>query len=149
MKTFQKYGVLHDQLGPSTRIGDNKPTMDKINVISGGENMVGDSNATQKTYAHLMLHMDSLEKVLEDEDPIIFTPRDQGDVLLPHDDPLVISAIIAKHLVERIFVDNGSSMNLLCWNCFEKMHIAHNQHKTVTLSLYNFTGEAVPIVGLV
>ena len=75
--------------------------------------------------------------------------EDQGDVLLPHDDPLVISAVIAKHPIERILVDNGSSVNLLYWNCFEKMHIAYNRLKTITSPLYSFTGEAVPVVGSV
>jgi len=54
-----------------------------------------------------------MEKMQENEDPIVFMPKDQRDVLLPHDDPLVILAIIAKHPVERVLVDNGSSVNLL------------------------------------
>jgi len=57
--------------------------------------------------------MDSVVWVQEDEDPIIFTLEDQGDVLLLLDDPLVISAIVAKHSIERILVDSGSSINLL------------------------------------
>ena len=69
--------------------------------------------------------VDSMAKVLEDEDPIIFTHGDQGGVLLPHDDPLMIFAVITKHPVERILVDNGSFVNLLYWDCFKKMNIKH------------------------
>jgi len=87
--------------------------MDKINMISRGENIAGDSNDARKTYAHQALHVDSIAKVLEDEDPIIFTPEDQGGVLLPHDNPLMIFTVIAKHLVDRILVDNGGSVNFL------------------------------------
>ena len=117
--------------------------MDRIHVISGGENLAGDSSSARKVYARQALHVDSVARVQEDEYPIIFTPEDQGNVLLPHDDPLVISAIIAKHLIKRILVDSGSSVNLLYWNCFEKMHIAHDRLKIVTSPLYSFKGEAV------
>ena len=66
----------------------------------------------KKAYARLALHVDSMVKVQEDEDPIIFTLEDQGDVLLPHDDPLVISTVIVKHLIERIPMESGSFINL-------------------------------------
>jgi len=90
-----------------------------------------------------------MARVQEDEDPIRFTPKDQGNVLLSYDDPLVISAIISKHPIERILVNSGSSINLLYWNCFEKMHIAHDRLKTITSPLYSFIGGAVLVVGLV
>ncbi|XP_052171631.1 uncharacterized protein LOC127787608 [Diospyros lotus] len=120
--------------------------MERIHVISGGENLVGDSFFTRKAYARQALCVDSVAKVQEDKDPIIFTPKDQGDVLLPHNDPLVISVVIAKHPIERILVDSERSANLLYWNCFEKMHIAHDRLKIVTSPLYSFTGEVVPVV---
>ena len=90
--------------------------MDRIHVISGGENLAGDSSTARKAYARQALYVDSVARIQEDEDPIIFTPEDQGDVLLHHDDPLVVSATIAKHPIKRILVDSGSSVNLLYWN---------------------------------
>ena len=59
-----------------------------------------------------------------DEEPIVFTPADKGDIVVPHDDPLVIYAVVAKHPVSRILVDNKSSVNPINWNCFEKMNIS-------------------------
>ena len=86
--------------------------------------MVGDSSIAQKAYAHARqaLHVDSITQVKEDEDSIIFTLKDQADVLIPHDDSL-ISMVIAKHPIERILVDSESSINLLYWNYFENMCI--------------------------
>ncbi|XP_052204088.1 uncharacterized protein LOC127809365 [Diospyros lotus] len=110
---------------PSVEDG-NEPVMERIHVISGGENLVGDSSSSRKAYAHQALHVNSVEKIQEDDDPLIFAPEDRGSVSLPHDNPLVIYAIIANHPIERILVDNGSSVNLLYWNCFEKMHVAHD-----------------------
>ncbi|XP_052210357.1 uncharacterized protein LOC127813436 [Diospyros lotus] len=85
----------------------------------------------------------------EDEEPITFTPADRGDIILPHDDPMVISATVAKHPVSRILVDSGSSVNLIYWNCFEQMHISPDRLKRVSSSLYSFTGEAVSVAGSV
>ena len=67
--------------------------------------------------------------------------------MMPHNDPLVISVMIAKHLIEQILEDNGSSVNLPYWNCFEKMRIAHDWPKAMLSLLYNFTGKAVLVVG--
>src|SRR5262249_33357662 len=80
-------------------------------------------------------------------EPIIFSEQDQGEVLFPHDDPLVISAVVAKSLVARILVDNGSSMNLMYWNYFQKMNIISDRLLPVKTPFYNFTGEAVQVMG--
>ena len=89
------------------------PTMEIIHKILGGKNIVEDSLAARKAYAHQALQVDSIARVKKDEDPIIFTLKDQGDVLISHDDSLVISIVIAKHPIERILMDKGSSINLL------------------------------------
>ena len=52
-------------------------------------------------------------EVRDDEEPIIFTPIDRGDITLTHDDPMVITAVVAKHPISRILVDSGSSVNLI------------------------------------
>ena len=54
-----------------------------------------------------------MAKVQENENPIIFIAEDQGDMLHPHDDPLVIPTVIAKHPIKKILVDSGSSVNML------------------------------------
>jgi len=86
-------------------------------------------------------------EVRENEEPITFTPADRGDIILPHDNPMVISTVIAKHPINRILVDSGSSVNLIYWNYFEQIHISHDQLKKMSSPLYSFTGEAVPVVG--
>ena len=111
--------------------------------------MAGDSSTSRKAYAREAYQVNSIGKLEGDEQPIIFTPEDRGDIRLPHDDPMVISAIMAKHPIERILVDSGSSVNLIYWNCFEKMNLTSDRLKTVDTPLYSFTGEAVPIVGSV
>ncbi|XP_052198308.1 uncharacterized protein LOC127805596 [Diospyros lotus] len=50
----------------------NEPVMERIHVISGGENLEGDSSSSRKAYARQALHVNSVEKIQEDEDPLIF-----------------------------------------------------------------------------
>jgi len=99
---------------------DNEPTQERIHIISRGETIAKDSLLTRRAYARQALHVDSVAHVENDEEPITFTPMDQGDILMPHDDPLVMSTMIAKHPIKRILVDSGNSINLIYWDCFEQ-----------------------------
>ena len=142
----------HDEGGRNGRMiapPDNEPIHQTIQVISGGETLAGDTSSSRKAYARQAYQVNSVMEVRENEEPITFTPADRGDIILPHDDPMVISAVIAKHPINRILVDSGSSVNLIYWNCFEQMHISHDRLKKVSSPLYSFTGEAVPVAGSV
>ncbi|XP_042379917.1 uncharacterized protein LOC121972298 [Zingiber officinale] len=60
-------------------------------------------------------------------EPIIsFEPQDMEGLELPHDDALTIKAVIANNRVARVFVDIGSSINMLFKNMFEGMQIDAN-----------------------
>jgi len=86
-------------------------------------------------------------EVRDDEELIIFTPIDRGDIIIPHDDLMVITAVVARHPIRRILVDSGSSVNLIYWNCFEQIPISHDRLRKVSSPLYSFTGEAIPVAG--
>ena len=79
----------------------------------------------------------------ENKEPITFTPADKGDIIVLHDDRMVISAIIAKHPIGIILMNSGNSINLFYWNCFEHMQIAHYQLKSLSSPLYSFTKETI------
>ena len=55
-------------------------------------------------------------EVRDDEKPITFTPADREDIILPHDNLMVIFVIVAKHPISRIPVDSDSSVTLIYWN---------------------------------
>ncbi|XP_052182016.1 uncharacterized protein LOC127794803 [Diospyros lotus] len=126
---------------------DNEPTQQAIHVISRRETLGGDTSASRKTYARQAYQVNSVMEVRDDEEPITFVPADRGDIILPHDDPMVISAVVAKHPISRILVDNGNYVNLIYRNCFEQMHLSPDRLRKVSLPLYSFTGEAVPVIG--
>jgi len=88
-------------------------------------------------------------QVKSNEKPIIFTPVDQENVLMPQDNPFVISIVVAKHPIDQIFEDSVSSINLIYWNCFKQMGITHDLLKYVFSPLYSFIGEVIFVAGSV
>ena len=101
------------------RFSDNRPTEGDIQVIHGGFGSRGCSSSSQKIHAR-----NASERAEEEVYnlfspatraylPITFINDDVRDLYLPHDDALVISTTIASFNMQRILVDNGSSMDIL------------------------------------
>ncbi|XP_022897477.1 uncharacterized protein LOC111411150 [Olea europaea var. sylvestris] len=108
---------------------------------------VGDSNSGRKQYARQYTLASGMPHgKLED---ITFGTRDLEGVSLPHDDALVISAIVANFEVKRILVDNGSVANILSQEAFAKMGISSQQLKAVKTPLQGFGGGVITPEGIV
>ncbi|XP_039131811.1 uncharacterized protein LOC120268487 [Dioscorea cayenensis subsp. rotundata] len=75
---------------------DNNPSHPAIHVIIGGETLAGETSSSRKAYARQAYEVNNIMKTQENEEPITFTSEDQGDVVMPHDDAMVISATIMK-----------------------------------------------------
>ncbi|XP_043810655.1 uncharacterized protein LOC110610967 [Manihot esculenta] len=58
---------------------------------------------------------------------ITFSPEDAQGVQMPHDDALVIEAVIHNYRVKKILVDDGSKVNLLPYRVFQQMGIPEEQ----------------------
>ncbi|XP_024028353.1 uncharacterized protein LOC112093678 [Morus notabilis] len=54
---------------------------------------------------------------------VTFTEEDANGVHFPHKHALVVEAVVGNHTMGRILVDNGSSVDILYSDCFEKMGI--------------------------
>ncbi|KAL0434833.1 UNVERIFIED_CONTAM: hypothetical protein Sradi_0191200 [Sesamum radiatum] len=54
---------------------------------------------------------------------IYFRPADAQGVHLPHNDALVISATKADYTVQHIFVDSGSSADVLFYKVYQPMKL--------------------------
>ncbi|XP_042401305.1 uncharacterized protein LOC121991361 [Zingiber officinale] len=80
--------------------------------------------------------------------PVIsFGPQDLEGLELPHDGALIIKVIIANSCVARVFVDTGSSVNVLFRSTFEEMQIDASELQPVATSLYGFTSNEVRSMG--
>ncbi|GAA0143821.1 hypothetical protein LIER_04415 [Lithospermum erythrorhizon] len=80
-----------------------------------------------------------------DREGIKFSEKELEGIEIPHDDPLIISPVIANFLVARMLVDTGSSANILYLGAYDwlglppkpfktGMYTSHSIHRTFHLS---------------
>ncbi|XP_022850727.1 uncharacterized protein LOC111372583 [Olea europaea var. sylvestris] len=106
-----------------------------------------DTNNGRKKYAK-QLPVSSNTDLAHTED-ITFGSKDLEGISFPHDDALVISAIIANFEVKRILVDNGSAANVLSYEALVQMGILVEQLKPVKTPLQGFGGGVITPEGIV
>ena len=124
----------------------------EIHVISGGFAGGGESSSARK--AHLrsirsadMGEVQAVSKVPRIDTTITFSDSDLEGCQHPHDDPLVIRAIVANTTVHRVLVDNGSSVDIIFTSAFDKMGIGREKLEPVNTHLRGFLGEKVLPLG--
>ena len=110
-----------------------------ISAISGGSNEpVLEKKRQRKEYFRTVSHVSEGRcfRTIWSHVSISFTQADLRLQHYPHNDPLVIRANIGKNSmhfvgndVGRILVDNGSSADILVWQCFVKMGLTETALK--------------------
>ena len=78
---------------------------------------------------------------------ITFSDSDLEGCQHPHDDPLVVRAIVANKTVHRVLIDNESSANIIFTSAFDKMGIGREKLEPVNTPLRGFSGEKVLPLG--
>ena len=89
----------------------------------------------------------AVSKLLRIDTTITFSDSDLEECQHPHDDPLVIRAIVANTTVHRVLVDNGSSDDIIFASAFDKMGIGKENLEPVRTHLRGFSGEKVLPLG--
>ena len=82
-------------------------------------------------------------------DDITFSERDTHHVRHPHCDALVIKAMIANNNVQRMLVDNRSSVDILYYQAFQRMGLKVSNLKPSLNPIYGFTGDSVIPLGVI
>ncbi|XP_073046154.1 uncharacterized protein [Primulina eburnea] len=77
------------------------------------------------------------------EQVIKFGPEDLVGVSLPHNYALVIQARVANYDVLKVFVDNGSSVNVILKEVLIQMDLHEYQLEAVETTLFGFSGHSV------
>ncbi|GFS37189.1 hypothetical protein Acr_00g0050520 [Actinidia rufa] len=106
---------------PERKYGDNRRTAGNIQTIHGGFGSGGCSTSSRKRHARSAFR--SIEEEVynlsspcaSDQPPITFSSDDLRGLHLPHDDALVVSAVIANFNVQRILIDSGNTTHPLGW----------------------------------
>ena len=83
------------------------------------------------------------QAVLREVDDITFNEKDAHHVHHPHCDTLIIKAMIANNNVHRLLVDNGSSIDILYYQAFERMGLKVSDLKPSPNPIYGFIRDSV------
>ena len=124
----------------------------EIHVISGGFAEGGESSAARKAHLHSIrpgevMEVQDVSKLPRLDTSITFSDSDLEGCQHPHDDPLVIRAVVANKTVHWVLIDNGSLADIIFASAFDKMDIIRAKLEPVNTHLRGFFGEKVLPLG--
>ena len=143
--------VPPQQPPPRQMTTQHQQSLGEIQVISGGFAGGGESSSARK--AHLrnirsteIAEIQAVSKLPRLDTFITFSDSDLEGCQHPHDDPLVVRAVVANKTVHRVLIDNGSSADIIFASAFDKMGIGREKLEPVNTPLRGFSGErALPL----
>ncbi|KAL0461370.1 UNVERIFIED_CONTAM: Retrovirus-related Pol polyprotein from transposon opus [Sesamum latifolium] len=131
---------------------DDIPRKGVIRMIAGGPSG-GDSHQARKSQVR-EAHQISIKEVLdvetmEDAPLIQFGRAERSSPQTMHNDALVITAMLANYDIGRIFIDSGSSADILFGEAYDQIQLGDVSLEKVNILLYEFAGEVVHPRGMV
>ncbi|XP_073120809.1 uncharacterized protein [Henckelia pumila] len=145
--------VDHQERAPQNGQGErveqisNHPHRCMIHMISGGTTD-GGSGRARKAHGRRLENFEVNSQLSCPADPnISFGREDIKDVVVPHNDPLLVTLTIANYDVVCIFVDIGSSVNIIFKETLDQMKLEGFELEPITTALYGFTGHALQPLG--
>ena len=121
-------------------------------MIFGGFAGGGESSSARKAHLRSIKSGETLEiraisKLPRLDSTITFLDSDMEGCQHPHDNPLVIKAIVANKIIHRVLVDNGSSSDIIFASALDKMGIGKEKLEPVNTFLRGLSGERVLPLG--
>ncbi|XP_057452750.1 uncharacterized protein LOC130744596 [Lotus japonicus] len=81
--------------------------------------------------------------------PITFSPKD-FDHVIPHDNyPIVVTLCVNNYVTKKVFLDQGSSADIIYGDAFERLGLKESDLKPYTGCLVGFTGDRAKVRGYV
>ncbi|KAL0445763.1 UNVERIFIED_CONTAM: hypothetical protein Slati_1704200 [Sesamum latifolium] len=143
--------------GPKMGTGDktysnDPPRKGVIRIIAGGP-VGGDSHHVRKAEVR-RAYDKTISEILDveatEDTPIIqFEKAEHPGPKNSHNDALVITVLLANYEVGCIFIDSGSSANILFGEAYDQMQLGDIPLEKVNTSLYGFAGEVVHPRGMI
>lgn len=100
-------------------------------MIVGGMHIGENTRSAQKSYIReaqaghrqvlFAIEQSSRKDIKPSSESIIFTAEDARWIIFPHNDLLVVSALIGYKNIHRILLDNGSAVDILYRKAFNRM----------------------------
>ncbi|XP_073057316.1 uncharacterized protein [Primulina eburnea] len=119
---------------------NSPPVTELITMIAGGSTD-GDSNRARKSRSRRECM--EVEGTRKSEVVISFGPEDLKGVNLPHNDALVIQDRVANYDILRVFIDSGSSINVIFKEAFVQMDLQGYHLEAVETALFGFASHVV------
>ena len=121
-------------------------------MISGGFAGGGESSSARKAHLRSIRsteigEIQAVSKLPKLDTSITFSDSDLEGCQHPHDNPLVVRAVMANKTVHRVLVDNRSSTDIIFASAFDKMGIGRERLEPVNTHLRGFSGEKVLPLG--
>ena len=137
---------------PRQMTTQHQQSLGEIHVISGGFAGGGESSSARKAHLHNIRsaeigEIQAVSKLPWLDTSITFSDSDLEGCQHPHDDPLVVHAVVANKIVHRVLVDNGSSADIIFASTFDKMGIGRERLEPVNTHPRGFSGEKVLPLG--
>ncbi|KAL0440622.1 UNVERIFIED_CONTAM: hypothetical protein Sradi_0001100 [Sesamum radiatum] len=130
---------------PSGKVDtSNPPRKGVIRMIAGGSNR-GDSHRARKSQVKEVLDVEAMEDI-----PLIqFGQAEWSGPKNAHKDALVITVLLANYEVGCIFIDSGSSTDILFGDVYDQMQLGDTPLEKLNTSLYDFVREIVHPWGMI
>ncbi|GKU90472.1 hypothetical protein SLEP1_g4462 [Rubroshorea leprosula] len=138
------------------------PPSGTINMISSGMHSGGQRARGRKAYACQVMTVNKnrplklpFEEAEWENAPITFSLADykwadgEPDIMMPHADPFVATVHIGNHNVNKVFINTGSSPDILYWSCFQKMQLNPSSLQKYEGPIYGFNNQPVPVEGVI
>ena len=93
------------------------------------------------------MEVQAVSKLPQLDIAITFSDSDLEGCQHPHDDPLVIRAVVVNKTIHRVLVDNGSLADIIFVSAFDRMGIGKKRLELVSTHLRGFSGEKVLPLG--
>ena len=137
---------------PRQMTTQHQQPLGEIHVISGGFAGGGESSSARKANLRNIrsteiAEIQAVSKLPRLDMSITFSDSDLEGYQHPHDDPLVVRAVVANKTVHWVLVDNGSSTYIIFASAFDKMGIGRERLEPVNTHLRGFSGEKVLPLG--
>lgn len=120
-------------------------SLQRIHVIAGGPIAGGTTHLGRKMYAQTVHMVETAQIKSKCPNLVIFTDNDMKGVNFLHSDAITVIVNVGSVEIRRLFINNGSSCEILFLEAYLKMKIKPSNMKPCSWGLVGFTGQEVPI----